>query len=133
MALRLTFIAICILASLGVAFGQTADDLAWARRALLPSATQPSAQKPSTKGPSFGQKIARTGFKVYKTCISSQDLRRCNFTLSCSEYCLAAIHKHGFVAGMVIGMDRYSRCHVLHRNFYQWDPQRNRSIDLLAP
>jgi putative component of membrane protein insertase Oxa1/YidC/SpoIIIJ protein YidD len=131
MAPKLRLILLLVVASAGMALGQSTEDLSWARRAMLPADVHSTPKTPENARRSIGQSVARAGFRVYKACISSQDLRRCNFTVSCSEYCLGAIHRHGFWAGMAIGLDRYSRCHGLHRSFYRWDPRRLRSIDLL--
>ena len=38
-------------------------------------------------------------------------LGRCRFTPSCSEYALAALHKHGALAGSWLAMKRIGRCH----------------------
>jgi putative component of membrane protein insertase Oxa1/YidC/SpoIIIJ protein YidD len=126
--LSILFMGLCM-AICGNAVGQNSEDQLWVRRALLPIA-KPAFDHTSTKeSMRFGQKLGAAGFSVYKTCISSQDFKRCNFTISCSEFCLRAIQKHGFVAGMVMGMDRYSRCHIMHRSYYPLDRGRGRSID----
>ncbi len=126
--LSIIFIGLCM-AICGNVLGQNSEDQLWVRRALLPVA-KPVFDHTSTKeNMHFGQKLGAAGFSFYKTCISSQDFKRCNFTLSCSEFCLRAIQKHGFVTGMIMGLDRYSRCHTMHRSYYPLDRGRGRSID----
>ena len=38
-------------------------------------------------------------------------LGRCRFTPSCSEYALAALRRHGALAGSRLAMKRIGRCH----------------------
>lgn len=56
--------------------------------------------------------------KLYQTVISSQDVPACNFTPSCSRFALDAIHKGGFVKGLLLGTDRLLRCHYFSVKFY---------------
>lgn len=102
---------------------QTAEDVAALRAAMLPSqaAASPHAQ---AKGG-----VLALGHRFYKACISSQDYRRCNFQLSCSNFALAAMRERGVVLGFLMGLDRYTRCHTMHRGFYPLDPTRQWSVD----
>lgn len=50
--------------------------------------------------------------EAYQAVISPrQPANTCNFTPSCSEFTRQAIAARGFVAGVVIGADRLTRCH----------------------
>lgn len=109
---------------------QTAADLRYVRAALIAKPAPRGFDHTSTKeSRRLGQRVAAAGFSFYKTCISSQDFKHCNFTLSCSEFCLRAVQQHGLPLGLAMGLDRYSRCHAMHRSFYPKDIRRNRAID----
>jgi len=60
-------------------------------------------------------------FSFYKNYISSQDLQKCSFTPSCSEYAFIAVRKKGVFIGMLSGFDRLTRCHSLSKKQYPID------------
>lgn len=51
------------------------------------------------------------GFLIYKTFVSSQDIPRCIFTPSCSEFAVEAFQKKGLFTGGMASFDRLTRCH----------------------
>ena len=127
----LRFVMLCLGLLVGaVALGQQRADVDVAKRALLPISKGPTFDHTSTKEDAhLGQKLAAGAFSVYKKCISSQDYRRCTFTLSCSEYALRSVQQHRILLGTLMGLDRYSRCHGMHGSFYATDLKSERSID----
>jgi len=52
-------------------------------------------------------------FLAYKQFISSQDLPRCTFHPSCSEYGIIAVKQLGLTRGMLSTFDRLTRCNGL--------------------
>ena len=42
----------------------------------------------------------------------------CRFTPSCSQYMMDALHKHGIVKGMWLGICRICRCNPWHHGGY---------------
>jgi putative membrane protein insertion efficiency factor len=76
------------------------------------------------------QMTAATAFLLYKTVISSQDIPKCIFTPSCSEYAIEAIRKRGLFTGLLATFDRLTRCHGLVKpGHYPFDTQKNRFYD----
>lgn len=57
-------------------------------------------------------------FVFYKKYISPQDIARCVFYPSCSEYAMQAITKHGFIIGVFMATDRLMRCNPLSAKKY---------------
>jgi uncharacterized protein len=53
----------------------------------------------------------------YKKVFSSQDSRKCNFHLSCSDYGITSLKTHG-VVGVFHTFDRLTRCNGLNREHY---------------
>jgi uncharacterized protein len=53
----------------------------------------------------------------YKNVFSSQDSKKCNFHLSCSDYGINSIKSHG-VKGVFLTFDRLTRCNGLNRKRY---------------
>jgi len=49
-------------------------------------------------------------FRFYKTFIVLQDIRRCSFYPSCSEYTGQAIVQYGLFTGLLMSSDRLQRC-----------------------
>ncbi|MFH2093152.1 MAG: membrane protein insertion efficiency factor YidD [Pseudomonadota bacterium] len=49
-------------------------------------------------------------FDFYEQVISPVDGHRCPMYPSCSQYAKTAIHKHGYVIGWIMGLDRLVRC-----------------------
>jgi hypothetical protein len=58
----------------------------------------------------FGVHCYRWGVSPAKTFVFGP-LGRCRFTPSCSEYALAALRRHGALAGSWLAMKRIGRCH----------------------
>ncbi len=69
-------------------------------------------------------------FSGYKKFISSQDVNNCPFTPSCSEYFMLSLYHHGFIKGLLNGMDRLMRCNGTDMQHYHYDKSRNTYIDL---
>jgi hypothetical protein len=68
-------------------------------------------------------KIAMMGLiRVYQWCISSQDMKVCNFTPSCSRFGMAAIKKYGVFQGILMTSDRLQRCNGVGRKYYHIHP-----------
>lgn len=71
-----------------------------------------------------------TVFLFYKTFISSQDMPKCIFTPSCSEYAIEAFQKKGLFIGWLSTFDRLSRCHGLVKpDHYPFDLDKKRFYD----
>lgn len=70
-------------------------------------------------------------FLFYKTFISSQDMQRCVFTPSCSEYAIQAVKQQGIIIGILNAFDRLSRCNALSPEEYELDEQVNKFKDPL--
>lgn len=70
-------------------------------------------------------------FLFYKTFISSQDMQRCTFTPSCSEYAIQAVKQQGVIIGILNAFDRLSRCNGLSPEEYELDEQTNKFKDPL--
>ncbi|MFC2136952.1 membrane protein insertion efficiency factor YidD [Bacteroidota bacterium] len=68
-------------------------------------------------------------FLFYKRFISSQDVSRCNFTPSCSEYALQAIKSQGTIIGITNFFDRFTRCNGLNKEDYPKDSKNKVLID----
>jgi uncharacterized protein len=58
----------------------------------------------------FGVQCYRWGISPAKTFLFGP-LGRCRFTPSCSEYALAALRRHGALAGSWLALKRIGRCH----------------------
>jgi len=69
-------------------------------------------------------------FLFYKYAISSQDLNKCSFTPSCSEYGLLSIKKNGFIIGIMSTIDRLQRCNGLSPDKYEIDMDAKLLIDI---
>jgi uncharacterized protein len=70
-------------------------------------------------------------FLFYKTFISSQDMQRCTFTPSCSEYAIQAVKQEGVIIGILNAFDRLSRCNGLSPEEYNIDEQTHKFKDPL--
>jgi len=68
-------------------------------------------------------------FWVYKNFVSTQDISRCSFTPSCSEYMRDAILIQGPVFGFLNGLDRLMRCNGLSPEKYIMDTEKMRLWD----
>ncbi len=49
--------------------------------------------------------------RVYQRCLSPLLPPTCRFYPSCSDYCIAAVQRHGAWRGGWIGLKRLLRCH----------------------
>lgn len=52
--------------------------------------------------------------RTYQLVISPLLGNCCRFYPSCSSYCQEAIHKHGWLRGLLLGIARLSKCHPFH-------------------
>lgn len=69
-------------------------------------------------------------FFLYKELISSQDIPKCVFSPSCSEYSIETIQKNGIFIGWLSTFDRLSRCHgFVKKDLYPFDFKKNRFYD----
>ena len=68
-------------------------------------------------------------FLFYKYAVSSQDLNKCSFSPSCSEYGMIAVKKYGPVVGMLATFDRLHRCNGLSPENYEIDMKQLKLID----
>lgn len=51
---------------------------------------------------------------IYQRVISPALGQNCRFYPSCSQYCKEALHEHGFLRGLLLGVRRIGRCHPYH-------------------
>ncbi|MBN2520463.1 MAG: membrane protein insertion efficiency factor YidD [Bacteroidales bacterium] len=75
------------------------------------------------------QFLLTNSFIFYKKYISSQDISKCTFTPSCSEYALQAIKQQGVIIGAINFFDRFSRCNGLKKPYYETDKEKMVLID----
>ena len=68
-------------------------------------------------------------FAFYKRVISPQDIQRCSFYPSCSQYCFETFSNNGFWYGFADTFDRLLRCNGIHKKGYTFSPQLNLLID----
>jgi uncharacterized protein len=60
--------------------------------------------------------------KGYKRFLSPLLPSACRYYPTCSEYMAEAVHKHGAIRGVWMGLLRLGRCHPFHEGGY--DPVR---------
>jgi putative component of membrane protein insertase Oxa1/YidC/SpoIIIJ protein YidD len=76
--------------------------------------------------------LMSTGFRFYKTFLSSQDNPSCLFYPSCSEYSINAMQQKGLFLGILYSFDRLSRCHrLMKKDEYIFDESKERFYDPL--
>ncbi len=125
------FLILCVSSG----YGQCLDDIALLKEKYS-KGTDKSPNKKELKKFSSGNEIefiTVQAFHFYKRFISSQDISSCNFTPSCSEYALQAIHAQGTIVGMLNFFDRFTRCNGINSENYDFrrekhlldDPVRN--------
>lgn len=69
-------------------------------------------------------------FLIYKSFFSSQDIPRCIFTPSCSEYAIESFQKKGLISGWLSTFDRLTRCHGFAKHdHYPFDTKKGRFYD----
>ena len=73
--------------------------------------------------------ILYNAFVGYKKFISSQDVPACRFHPSCSEFGQEAIQEFGLIKGVLLGVDRLSRCHPFNTKKYPYDLVQKRLSD----
>jgi putative membrane protein insertion efficiency factor len=81
-------------------------------------------------GTSLGRLMVKVTIRTYQVLLSSQDRPSCQFTPSCSNYCLQAVSNHGLVRGVLMCSDRVMRCHPGAAGHYQRDSASGRALDL---
>lgn len=74
------------------------------------------------------QWTARLWLRGYQELISPADGRACRFFPSCSTYTLQAVHRHGPLRGVVMGLERVQRNH----DGWHYSPCRRGGAVLLA-
>lgn len=62
-------------------------------------------------------------YYVYKLFVSSQDARECSFHPSCANYSMLAVRKFGLPAGLILSLDRLTRCHNRDWDHYEVHPE----------
>lgn len=68
-------------------------------------------------------------FAFYKRIISPQDIQKCSFYPSCSEYSIMTMSQNGFFYGFADTFDRLIRCSGADHSKYEFDPKHNLHID----
>lgn len=68
-------------------------------------------------------------FAIYKRLISPQDIQKCSFYPSCSQYSKITFSQNGFFYGFADTFDRLLRCNGIHKDGYIFDERTNRLID----
>ena len=68
-------------------------------------------------------------FAFYKRIISPQDIQKCSFYPSCSQYSKITFSQNGFFYGFADTFDRLLRCNGVDKKGYLYDEKRNRLID----
>ncbi|MDI6774254.1 MAG: membrane protein insertion efficiency factor YidD [Verrucomicrobiota bacterium] len=61
--------------------------------------------------------------RVYQATLSPIFGNCCRFHPSCSNYCIAAIEKHGCLKGLAMGIGRVLRCNPLHPGGVDFVPE----------
>ncbi|MGH7828623.1 MAG: membrane protein insertion efficiency factor YidD [Candidatus Binatia bacterium] len=56
--------------------------------------------------------------RAYRRLLSPLLPQSCRFSPSCSAYAMAALERHGIVAGLWLGLRRLCRCHPLNDGGY---------------
>ena len=111
-------------------FGQFQDDLAFILRSRTPAiiAKEESFLRALESGTELRSAVVGL-LRFYQIFVSSQDTSICNFTLSCSQFGMAAVQKYGILHGLLMASDRLQRCNGLSRKYYQQDPKTTLAID----
>ncbi|MFT4042447.1 MAG: membrane protein insertion efficiency factor YidD [Gordonia sp. (in: high G+C Gram-positive bacteria)] len=61
--------------------------------------------------------------ELYRTWISPMRLPTCRFEPTCSAYAVSALHRHGFVAGLLLTVIRLIKCGPWHKPGYDPVPE----------
>lgn len=67
--------------------------------------------------------------RLYQLYVSPQGPPSCNFTVTCSDFMIGAIQKHGIAHGVLMTSDRLMRCTRGGRRYYSVDPETGHAID----
>lgn len=62
--------------------------------------------------------------RVYKKFISGKTGSHCIYTPTCSEYCVEAFIKRGFLVGFILTVYRILRCNPFHKGGYDPVPDK---------
>ena len=123
------FLIISFILSIPINAGEI-EDLLYIRQ------TNPILKENSIKENSFNLtetselKLAATGLiRLYQKFISSQDGPTCQFTPTCSRFCMGCIQEYGMFRGILLAADRILRCNGLQSHFYQINLKMNKYID----
>lgn len=65
-------------------------------------------------------KFVTKTYLFYKNMISSQDVFRCSFYPTCANYTISSMSEFGFLTGLIIGLDRVTRCNHAQSDWYDW-------------
>lgn len=68
-------------------------------------------------------------FAFYKRVISPQDIQKCSFYPSCSQYSKITFSQNGFFYGFADTFDRLLRCNGIHKDGYILDEKSHLLID----
>lgn len=68
-------------------------------------------------------------FAFYKRVISPQDIQKCSFYPSCSQYSKITFSQNGFFYGFADTFDRLLRCNGIHKDGYILDEKTHLLID----
>jgi putative membrane protein insertion efficiency factor len=82
-------------------------------RSALRSMSISSEKSDNTIAP-FSRGVLNLLYKGYKLILSPLFGNVCRFNPSCSDYAREAIERHGWIAGVVLGVKRILRCHPWH-------------------
>ncbi len=67
--------------------------------------------------------------RFYQLFISPQDKPVCNFTPSCSQFGIDALHKFGVIRGILLTSDRLQRCNGTSAPYYKTDYKTGKYVD----
>ena len=73
-----------------------------------------SSERHSKAISSFSRGVLALLYKGYKLILSPLFGNACRFNPSCSDYGREAIERHGWIAGVTLGVKRILRCHPWH-------------------
>jgi putative membrane protein insertion efficiency factor len=65
--------------------------------------------------------------KLYQKLLSPWLGQHCRFHPSCSNYCIDALHQHGMVHGLWLGLKRICKCHPFHPGGFDPVPKNKKA------